>query len=110
LTPTHVRYRLRVPFSELGVSGKQLETGSPMLGFALAVNDNDGTGRKGAIRWADGIVHRRQRSLPVRLAVVRVTIHPAEKRDTDMKRTIFFTTLLAGAVLAAAPPADEGNA
>lgn len=45
-------YTARFPLKELGV--KEISPGSA-FGFSILVNDNDGTGRKGYLHWANGI-------------------------------------------------------
>ncbi len=45
-------YKLEIPVASVGL--QELSKGSA-IGFALLVNDNDGKGRKGYLRWGDGI-------------------------------------------------------
>ncbi len=45
-------YQARIPASALGM--KEFKAGA-LLGFSLLVNDDDGKGRKGYLRWGDGI-------------------------------------------------------
>jgi len=45
-------YTAEFPVSELGIKMLAPEM---ILGFSILVNDNDGTGRKGYLRWGDGI-------------------------------------------------------
>ncbi|NCO38933.1 MAG: hypothetical protein GW892_09530, partial [Armatimonadetes bacterium] len=52
-TTNGVTYEAAFPWTSLGV--QKLAAGQ-QLGLALAVNDDDGEGRK-AILWFDGIVH-----------------------------------------------------
>lgn len=55
-----MRYELVLPLSELGF--EPLEPGT-ILGFSMLVNDNDGDGRKGYMRWGDGIGHSKNPDL-----------------------------------------------
>lgn len=50
---TTTTYEAALPWSSLGLAG--IGPGRT-IGFALAVNDDDGQGRK-AVLWFDGIVH-----------------------------------------------------
>lgn len=61
-----VVYEAELPWRSLGV--ESAESGRTM-GLALAVNDDDGEGRK-AILWFDGIVHSKDPSLYGRLTLV----------------------------------------
>lgn len=49
--PGHIAYELVFPFKELGIDPF---SGVP-VGMSVVINDNDGKGRKGYLRWGDGI-------------------------------------------------------
>ncbi|MBN8217999.1 MAG: hypothetical protein J0L75_15260 [Spirochaetes bacterium] len=47
-----IRYEVEIPASAFGSAELRAGMG---IGFSLLVNDNDGKGRKGYLRWGDGI-------------------------------------------------------
>jgi len=52
-------YAIAIPAKALGLQGFKPDS---LIGFSLLVNDNDGKGRKGYLRWGDGIGHSKNPS------------------------------------------------